>query len=107
MKEWNEHLLKFRLTNDKLKMEISFKDLEWLFHNSPNNYGIDGNNCPYAQIKRGKRQEFAKWIVEHLLDQSQGEADTMVWSEPFEYLFTEVTESAADFLKYNDDTCDE
>ena len=62
MKEFNDFLLKFKITNDKLKMEISLKDLVWLFHNSPENIADDGDS-PFAKVRRGKRQEFAEYFV--------------------------------------------
>ena len=97
MKEFNDQLLKFKITNDKLKMEISLKDLVWLFHNSPENF--DGDK-PLAKIKAGKRQEFAEYIVNMLMDDAPNERDCVRWGEPFEDIFMEITESAEDFCKY-------
>ena len=34
--------MKFKITNDKLKMEIKLSDLAWLFRNSPDNVADDG-----------------------------------------------------------------
>ena len=98
MKEFNDQLLKFKITNDKLKMEISLKDLVWLFHNSPENE-TEGDQ-PYAKVKRGKRQEFAEYIVKKMLDDSYNEKDCIRWGEPFEDIFREISESAEDFCKY-------
>jgi len=71
MKEFNDFLLKFKITNDKLKMEISLKDLVWLFHNSPENIADDGES-PFAKVKPGKRQEFAEYFVKILCKNAYG-----------------------------------
>jgi hypothetical protein len=106
MKTWDEHLLRFSLdmVNDKIKMEMSLKDLVWLFENSPNNY-IEPADKPYATVKSGNKnlEKFAEWIVEHLLDDSPGERDSFVWSEPFEYVFEQLAESGESFLEYDED----
>ena len=102
MKEFNDYLLKFKITNDKLKMEISLKDLVWMFHNSPENIANDGDS-PFARIRPGKRQEFTERLVEILMDDAEYERDCFKWSEPFENAFLEIIESAEDFLKYTDE----
>lgn len=102
MKEFNDQLMKFKITNDKLKMEISLKDLVWLFHNSPDNCGEDGDS-PFAKVKRGKRQEFAERLVRLLMDDAPSEQDCFRWGMPFEDAFREITEGAEDFCKYEDE----
>ena len=69
MKKYDEQLLKFQITNDKLKMEIKLSDLVWLFHNSPNNMADDGESA-FCRVKSGLKQQFAEKVVEMLLDQS-------------------------------------
>ena len=98
MKEFNDQLLKFKITNNKLKMEISLKDLVWLFHNSPDNT-YDGENIG-AKIKRGRRQEFAEYIVNMLMDDSPNNGNNTRWGEPFEDVFMEIFEGDEDFCKY-------
>jgi len=105
VKEFNDFLLKFKITNDKLKMEISLKDLVWLFHNSPENIADDGDS-PFAKVRRGKRQEFAEYFVKTLMEDAPYERDCFRWGEPFEDAFREITESGVDFLKYYDATED-
>lgn len=102
-KKYNEYLLKFNITNDKLKMEISLKDLVWLFHNSPNNT-YDGESIG-VKVKRGKRQEFAEFLVENFLDDSKNDENNSNWGDMFENAFMEIIEGAEDsFCKYmNDD----
>ncbi len=102
MKEFNDHSLKFKITKDKLKMEISLKDLVWLFHNSPENISEDGET-PFARIKPGKGQEFTERLVKILMDDAEHERDCFKWSEPFENAFITMMESAEDFLKYTNE----
>lgn len=102
MKKYDEQLLKFQITNDKLKMEIKLSDLVWLFHNSPNNMADDGESA-FCRVKSGLKQQFAEKVVEMLLDQSPHDENNMRWGDLFEEIFEEITESAADFLKYHDE----
>ena len=100
MKKFDSQLLKFSITKKKLKMEIGLKDLVWLFNRNPNNF--DGNK-PFAKIRRGKRQEFAEYVVGMLMDDSLYEKDCIRWAEPFENIFNEILEGAEDsFCKYPD-----
>lgn len=97
MKKYENQLMKFNITKDKLKMEIKLKDLEWLFKYSPSNY--EG-----AKVKRGKRQEFAEFIVERLLDDSGQDSNNTIWGEPFERIFEEILEGYEDeIIKYPDE----
>ena len=99
MKEFNDQLLKFKVTNDKLKMEISLKDLVFLFENSENNVA----DIEPITIKRGKRQEFAEYFVEHLQDYSVYNDNDTRWGIGFEEVFNDIFESSEDFAKYPED----
>jgi len=99
MKKFEEQLTKFYITNDKLKMEISLKDLVFLFENCPNNMDYNGN-FPGCKIKRGKRQEFGEYVVRMLLDDAPNERDTIRIGEPFDDIFEEIMESCEDFCQY-------
>lgn len=101
MKEFDQQALKFKITKDKLKMEISLKDLVWLFYNSPSNT-YDGENIG-AKVKPGKRQEFAEYIVNKLIDDAPYERNCTRWGEPFEDIFNEILEGDEDFCKYSID----
>lgn len=103
MKIYDEQLMKFTITNDKLKMEISLKDLVWLFHNSPNNtYDGESLGC---KVKCGKRQEFAEFIAENLMmDESTNGSGDVLWVVQFEEVFERIFEGAEDdFCKYSND----
>ncbi|MBC2456150.1 hypothetical protein [Clostridium beijerinckii] len=98
-KKFEDQLMKFEITNTKLKMEISLKDLAWLFENSPSNYDLDGEGP--AKIKRGKRKEFAEFIVNRFRDDVDSDSNNTVWGEPFEKVFEEILEGAEDeIVKY-------
>jgi hypothetical protein len=97
-KKFTDQLMKFEITKDKLKMEISLKDLAWLLEVSPNNYGDNGE---LIKVKRGKRQEFAEFVVNKLQDDSGQDSNNVVWGEPFERIFEDIFEGAEDeFIKY-------
>lgn len=98
MKEFNDQILKFKITDNKLKMEIALKDLVWLFHNSPNNFNGETES---GKVMRGKRQEFAEYIVRMLMDDAPNERDCVRWGEPFEDIFEEILSGSEDFIKYN------
>ncbi len=102
MKEYNDQLMKFKITNDKLKMEIKLSDLAWLFRNSPDNVADDGEH-EFCRVIRGKNKEFAEAIVEMLRDESPENGNDTRWGHALEDVFQEIRESAADFLKYYDD----
>lgn len=90
--------MKFEITKDKLKMEISLKDLAWLLENSPNNYGENGE---VIKVKRGKRQEFAEYVVSMLMDFEDADSNDTRWGKPFEDIFESIFEGAEDeFIKY-------
>ena len=59
MKEYNDQLMKFKITNDKLKMEIKLSDLVWLFRNSPDNVADDGEH-EFCRVIRGKIKNLLK-----------------------------------------------
>lgn len=103
MKEFNDQLMKFKITKDKLKMEISLKDLVFLFENSPNNFDSMGEEP--IKIKRGKRQDFAEFIAKTLMDYSRYDENDTRWGRAFEETFSEIFdgyEGAEDFCKYTD-----
>lgn len=98
-KKYTDQVMKFEITKDKLKMEISIKDLAWLLENSPNNYGFDGEGI--VRVKRGKRQEFAEYVVNMLMDIDDADSNDTRWGKPFEDIFMEVFEGDEDeFIKY-------
>ena len=93
-------ILKFKLTKTKLKMEIDLRDLEWLFHNSPENT-YDGESVG-VKVKRGKRHEFAQFIVDNLKDDtSRNESGDPIWGAVLEEVFLRIIEGYEDFCKYN------
>ncbi len=106
MKKFDDQLMKFYITKDKLKMEISLKDLVFLFENSPNNADEYGN-FPGYKIKPNMKQEFAEYVVRMLLDDAPYERDTTRIGEPFDDIFEGIMEGCEDFCQYPDDEEDE
>lgn len=102
MKKFDEQLLKFQITNDKLKMEIKLSDLVWLFRNSPDNVADDGEH-EFCRVKRGQNQIFAEKFVCYLMDDDPQHENNTRWGTSFESAFQEIRESGEDYLRYYDD----
>ena len=98
-----EQLLKFRITQDKLKMEIELVHLVYLFEHSPYNVNCDGK--VYAKIKRDKKKEFADWFIETLQSESFNDENDTVWGHMFEEAFERLVEGYDDgdeFMRTNE-----
>jgi hypothetical protein len=107
-KKFTDQLMKFEITKDKLKMEISLKDLVFLFENSPNNF--QEYDTEPVKIKRGKKQEFAEFVVKMLMEYSRDDENDTRWGRPFEEVFSEIFdgyEEGEEFCKYSIDEEDE
>lgn len=102
MKKYDSQLLKFAITNNKLKMEIKLSDLVWLFRTSPDNVADDGEH-EFCRVKRGETQAFAEEFVQMLMDESPENGNYTRWGHMFEWIFQELRETGADFLKYYDE----
>jgi len=104
MKKFDDQLMKFTVTKNKLKMEISLKDLVFLFENSSNN--ITDNSTEAITIQRRKRQEFAEFVVEMLMDYSRYDENDTRWGRAIEEVFEEIFEGYEEgegFCKYPED----
>lgn len=100
MKKWDDYSMIFELDEDYLTMKISLDELKRLFHESPHNFN---GYSTYATIREGKEQNFAEKVINVLRDDAPYEADDLVWSQPFTYVFNEIIESAADdILEYHE-----
>lgn len=82
-------LMKFRVDGKKLQMEISIKDLKYLFESAPDNYDE-------SKIAEGKEKEFAEWIAKMLEEESGQETGEPYWSEPFSELFEQALEGGTE-----------
>ncbi|MBB5148636.1 hypothetical protein [Ureibacillus thermosphaericus] len=87
---------KATVTNDKLKIEIPIRNLVEGFKDSTNNY--DG-----SIVKRGCRQEFAKYVAQALVDGSNPDTGDSPIMEAIEKTFEELFEGAEDFIKYQNE----
>ncbi len=94
-------VMKIEVDDKKLKMEISIKDLKYLFENNPDNYDE-------SKVMRGKSQEFAEWIAKMLEAESDQETGEPYWGEPFTKLFERALEGDTEtkdggLIKYGSD----
>ena len=92
-KVFNKQVLKFEITEDKLKMEMKLEDLEFLFDRAEGNF--NGNEA-VARIKEGKKQEFAEFVVKFLMDDEHADSNNVNWGVPFERAFDSIFEGAED-----------
>ena len=97
MKTFDDQLMKFTITNDKLKMEIKISDLVYLLENSPNNFPDEP-----VRVKRGNRQQFTEALVKMLMDDCDVDSNSTRWGKPLEDIFDEWFSGDEDFLKYPD-----
>lgn len=101
MSKENEQLMKFRIEDNKLKMEIKINDLIWLFKTSEANF--DGDEGQIAKVKKDKKEEFVQYIINYLKDMNRDNENITNWAGPFEDCFYEIIEGYEDFCKYKED----
>lgn len=91
----------FKVTRTKaaLKIEISLKDLEFLFMESPNN----GCEEEAIRIKRGKRAEFGDFVARYITEEEDQETGEPPLLKLFEEAFMAVQESGEAFCIYPDE----
>ncbi len=94
-----EQLMRFKIEDNKLKMEININDLLWLFKTSELNFDGEGQ---IAKIKNNKKEQFVKFIIDYLKDININNENITNWAVPFEKCFNEIIEGCEDFCKYND-----
>lgn len=85
MYENNEQLMKIKVDNSKLCMQISIKDLKYLFE-------TDSENFDESKVQRGKQKEFAEWVAKMLLEESDQETGEPYWFNPFRGIFESALE---------------
>lgn len=93
--------MKFKVEDNKLKMEIKINDLIWLFKTSEANF--DGEDSQIAKVKKDKKEDFIKYIIDYLQDINTKNENITNWAEPFENCFYEIAEGYEDFCKYKED----
>lgn len=90
MKQFENMGFTSTVTTDKLKIEIPISNLVFAFESAPNNcVGEDGSP---SRIKRGKRQQFAEWVAEHIIDEHDQETGASFIAEAFDNLFEQIFE---------------
>ena len=101
MRKFNTQVLKIAITEEKLKMEISLKDLKRLFEtNDKNTYnGIDTG----VTVKENMIKEYAAYIARFLLDDEYQDNSMPNWLVPFQKVFDEIVEGYEDFAEYHNE----
>lgn len=92
------------ITGDKVKWEIPISNLAFAFENNPTNMYED-ETCG-TRIRRGKRHEFAEYVVKKMFDEADQDTGASYIEEALDKVFEEVYESGEDFIKYADDNED-
>lgn len=97
-----EQLMEITVDNEKLHMEISVKDLKYLFE-------TDSENFDESKIKKGKHQEFAEWVAKMLCEDSDQEIGDPYWFLPFREIFESALEGGTEtkdggLIKYGQDS---
>lgn len=95
-----KQLMKFKIEDNKLKMEIKINDLLFLFKTSEANF--DGDSGQIAKVKKDNKEQFINYIIEYLQEPSYDNENLVNWAEPFEKAFYEIVEGYEDFCKYKD-----
>lgn len=85
MKKFNSLGITTIVTDDKLKIEVSIKGLINGFERSPNNYD------EMAVIK-GKKQAFAEWVAQEILNKQDPETGDNLAMKMFDEAFNTVFE---------------
>lgn len=99
MKE--EQLMKFKIEDNKLKMEIKIADLLYLFKTSEANF--DGEKGQIAKVKKECKEQFVNYIIEYLKEPNYNNENIANWAEPFENAFYEIVEGYEEFCKYKEE----
>lgn len=92
--------MKFKVENNKLKMEIKINDLIFLFKTSEANF--DGESSQIAKVKKDDKEQFVQFIIDYLQEPSYDNENIVNWAELFEKAFYEIVEGYEDFCKYKD-----
>ncbi len=95
-----KQLMKFKVENNKLKMEIKINDLIFLFKTSEANF--DGESSQIAKVKKDDKEQFVQFIIDYLQEPSYDNENIVNWAELFEKAFYEIVEGYEDFCKYKD-----
>jgi len=88
-----------KLTNTKLIIEIPVKILVSAFEFYPNNYDE-------SKVKKGKRQMFAEFVAEHILDECDSESGDTFISKALDGVFDlliEGYEDGREFIEFGED----
>jgi len=88
------------VTNDKLKIEISIKNLVNAFNFAPDNFDE-------SKVKRGKSKEFANYVAEMLIDTEDPDTGDTPVTDMFDKIFYGILDNGDDGLDIIDFKDDE
>jgi len=87
------------VTNDKLKIEISIKNLVNAFNLAPDNFDE-------SKVKRGKRIEFANYVAEMLIDTEDPDTGDTPVTDMLDRIFNDILDNGddgQDIIDFKDD----
>lgn len=87
---------KASVKDGKLTIEIEVDNLVSGFNGSPNNY----EECV---IKEDKKQQFAEYVAELLIELSDSETGNSLIMDALDRTFEEAIENGKDFIDFNED----
>jgi len=99
MKKYENCGITSKLTEKKLTIEISIKNLISAFELSPNNFDK-------SKVKRDKRNEFAEFVAEHIIEKCDSETGDTYMTDAFDRVFDlllEGYEDGRDFIKFGEE----
>lgn len=98
MKKFEYNGFTATVTKDVVRWEIPISNLINAFNNSPSNYSEDGEN--YITVKKGKRQEFAEYVAQQLIEQVDSETGASHIEQAIDNVFEDVFSGDEEFAKY-------
>ena len=98
MKKFEENGFTATVTDKVVRWEVSISALVEAFNSSPENYSNDGEH--YITVKRGKRQEFAEYVAQQLMLESDSETGASHIENAIDNVFLNVFEGDEEFAYY-------
>lgn len=81
--------------NEKIQLEISIENLISGFNGMP-------NKCEGYTIDKNKKQEFANYVAETLISQSDSETGNSPIMDALDSVFEEAIETVEDFINFDE-----
>lgn len=98
MKKFEHNGFTATVTKDVVRWGIPISNLINAFNCSPENYSMDGKN--FITVKKGKRQEFAEYVAQQLMEQCDAETGASHIEQAIDNVFADVFSGDEDFAHY-------